>query len=422
MSAKRYYLILISLILFSSCGKNGTAVTGSDASTPFTSAIGLISSGVAAAGGGLRTGAFSPMAMVTTTQINAEIEAAYSLVTPMVAALCDTNGMPVESVGGAQISQADYRYPFIHTYCAMTINGGDTVRGGFDIVKGLICSLEKGGIAFAGVAQAITINFADTSCWPSGGPGGATSGTLNATGTTPAVFNTHFDKGVSFTYVDGADTLTYKVAANITTNSIEFIAHESWSNGNIGVMAGSLNKITGALLFEKRDERIRSGCSTGSCGWNRHTRIGAVLTMAAGEPSGLTSLSYGYSDIQVSSAALASPSVVATSGGKVITASGTLTGGIKSRIFATTDNARTVNQMKLSANWGEVVGTGCMTGAAGINNAANCTGNAGLPNFSADNTKFTLLSTSAQLSPSVWLAAFSGFTFTAVDIDVDQAY
>ena len=117
-------------------------------------------------------------------------------------------------------------------------------------------------------------------CLPTGAPvgGGVSTGTLTATGSAPASFNSHFEKGVSFTFVEGSDTLTFKVAANITTSSIEFMAYESWASGNKGVMAGSLDKTTGLLRFEKRDERIRSTCTLGSsCGWNRHTRIKAVL-------------------------------------------------------------------------------------------------------------------------------------------------
>lgn len=342
---------LFVLLILSSCGKN-TASTSS-ATTPFTTAIGTIASGVAAAGGGLKTVAFAPSPMVTETQALAEIEASNFLITttPMVAALCDTHGMPVESAGGASIPQSDYRYPFIHTYCAMTINDGDTVRGGFDLARGLICSLEKGGIEFAGAVQSIAINFSDTDCWPSGGPGGATSGTLNATGTAPASFNSHFEKGVSFTYVDGTSTLTYKIAANISSDFIEFIAHESWSTGNVGVMAGSITKSTGVLKFEKRDERIYSGCTNSSCGFNRHTRLAATLAMTGGEPSGLTSLSYGYADTQVTSAALGN-SALTTSSGKIITSSGTLTGGIKSRIFLA--SGKTIAQMKTVSDWGRL--------------------------------------------------------------------
>lgn len=406
MILKNCLLAVIPLFVFAGCGNSSSS--SSTSSTPFTSAIGSISTGVAAAGSGLQTNAFA------LTDQNY-----FLAVTPMVAALCDVHGMPLYPAveGGASLSQSDMRYPFVHTYCAMTVNAGDTVRGGFDTVKGLICALESGGIEFNGVAQNITIDFTNTTCWPSGGPGGATSGTISATGTAPASFNSHFEKGVQFTYVEGSDTLTYKVAANITATNIEFIAHESWSNGNTGVMAGSLNKTTGVLLFEKRDERVRADCATSSCGWNRHTRLAANLTLTSGEPSGLTSLSYGYSDIQIS-AANVSNTALTTASGKLITATGSITGGVKSRIFSLSN--QNIAGMKTPGNWAETAGVGCMTGA-GIN-TANCTSNTGIGAF-ASTTKFALVAPSpAHLSPSAWLAAFSGFTFTTVDTDVDQAF
>jgi hypothetical protein len=421
MSFKCSFLIFIIPVLLIGCGKKDAAPVAATTTvaTPFATAIDSISTSVAAAGSGLGTSAFAP----SESQMLVALESQYPFltVTPLTSALCDVHGMPVESGTTTYISQSDVRYPFIHTYCAMTISDGDTVRGSFDMVKELMCALEKGGVTFNGTEQSIAIDFTDTACWPDGGPDGATSGTLTATGTAPASFNTHFEKGVSFIYTEGSNVLTYKVAANITSSSIEFIANESWSNGNIGVMAGSLNKTTGALLFEKRDERIRSTCGAteGSCGWNRHTRLAATLTMsAAGEPTGLTNLSYGYADTQVKAAAMGNPADT-NSSGKIITSSGTLSGGIKSRVFAA--SGKTTAQLKDFSQWTESVHTGCMTGAAGINDGADCTSNTGIANFTAD-TKFALYSTSAQLSPSAWLAAFSGFNFTAVDIDDDQAF
>jgi hypothetical protein len=183
-------------------------------------------------------------------------------------------------------------------------------------------------------------------------------------------------------------------------------------------MAGSITKSTGVLKFEKRDERIYSGCSNSSCGWNRHTRLLANLAMTAGEPTGLTSLSYGYADVQVTSAALAD-GTAATSSGKIITASGSLAGGIKARIFKT--SGQTTTQMKTVGQWTEAVATGCMTGPVGIDSTANCTSNTGISNFTT-NTQFGLFASTAQLSPAAWLAAFSGFTFSSINLDSDQAF
>ena len=411
----RTFIILIFILFLTSCGSksNTSAATAiASASTPFTSAIESISNGVSAAGGGLQTSSFT----LTENQELAETES-FLTVTPMVAGLCNSHGSPIE-IDTSNISQSDVRFPFIFTYCAMTINDGDTVRGGFDLVKGLICSLETAGVTFTGVAQTLTIDFNNTTCWPTGGPGGMTgTGTLTATGTSPATFNTHFEKGVEFIFNTGSDVLTYKVAANISSSSIEFIAHESWDSGNTGVMAGTIDKTTGVLKYEKRDERIYAGCVSGSCGWNRHSRILANLTLTSGEPSGLTSLSYAYSDTHVADLTDAGAT---TSSGKLITAIGSLTGGIKARIFIPSGSS-TVAQIKDHSTWTETIHTGCMTGTVGINDSADCTSNNGIAKF-VTSTKFALVSSSTHLSPAAWLAAYSGFTFTTIDTDIDQAF
>ena len=122
--------------------------------------------------------------------------------------------------------------------------------------------------------------------------------------------------------------LDYKIAANIDGDKIEFIAYESWSGtnagssaGNTSVMAGEITKSTGVLKYEKRDERIRSTCANSSCGWNRHTRILANLTMSGGNPTGVSSFQYAYGNDSVNAAAVLDGTAT-TSNGTIITAKG----------------------------------------------------------------------------------------------------
>jgi hypothetical protein len=363
---------------------------------------------------------------VSSSSLSAKTDVSILTTTAFTSALCDSHGTPVTGSGGSNIAETAAIYPFQHTYCAFSISDGETVKGGFSLAKSLICSLEKGGITFTGTEQSIYISFADTQCWPSGGPGGDSGSgvTITATGSAPASFNSHFEKGVVFTVASLG--LTFKIAANITSDKVEFITNESWSGtaagtsaGNIGSMAGELTKSTGVLRFEKRDERVRSDCATSSCGWSRHTRLYAVLGMTNGSPSSLTSFSYGYSNIDVPVTTLAE---TANGGyGKIITASGTLSSGIKAR-FYNTSTGRSLTQMKTVGSYAETVATGCAT-SAGFNDATNCTSETGIGVFSSS-TKFTLVPNtgSPHTTPAAWLTSFAGFNFTSVNLDTDNAF
>ncbi len=406
--------MLSAVLGLAACSKKSDDSTTSSSVT-VTNAIGLVQTGVNKIGSGL--GGNSSSSLSASEDVSAMATTAFA------SNLCNSNGVPLASAGGSQLQDTAAMYPYLQTYCGMTISSGDTVRGGFSLAKSLICSLEKGGITFTGSTQSITADFADTTCWPDGGPGGQTGTvTLSAVGSAPASFNSHFEKVVVFS-VDSLG-LTFKIAANLSGDKIEFIANESWSGsnagtsaGNVGSMAGEITKSTGVLRFEKRDERVRSDCTTSSCGWNRHTRIYAVLTMTNGEPSGLTSFSYGYSDIQVSASTYSGSTN--TGYGKVVTAKGALSSGIKARLF-NTSTGRSLAQMKDVSSYAEQVNTGCAT-SAGFNDAANCTSNTGIGLFTSS-TKFTLMASSAQTSPASWLTSFTGFTFTDIDLDTDNAF
>ena len=405
--------VALSLIIVLGCNKKSDDAASTTSSTDVTNAVGLIQTGIGVVGSG--------MSGSTVMSLDQYYPMA---VTQLTSSLCDSHGSPLQS-NGSSLSQSAATYPFVHTYCAMTISDGETVKGGFSLVKSLICVLEKGGIQFAGATQSITANFNDTQCWPSGGPGGETGTiTISATGSSPASFNSHFDKGVIFT-VDSYG-LEFKIAANLTSDKIEFIAYENWnganagnSTGNQSVMAGELNKTTGVLRFEKRDERIRSTCTTSSCGWNRHTRLYAQLGLTNGEPSSLTSLSYGYSDVQANASTLSGST---NNGyGKVITAKGSLSSGLKARLFQTSPGISYSN-LQSTGSYSETSNTACAT-SSGVNDAATCASESGIANFSS-NTKFTLVTGASptHTSPATWLSSFTGFNYSTVSLDTDNAF
>lgn len=403
-----FFVLLGSVISVMGCSSDSDSESAAP-TTQVADAIGLVAKGVGAIGTGMTgTALMGSIRAMTVTQFNTN--------------RCDAHGRPLASAGGADLSQSDEFYPYLHTYCAVSIKDGDTVRGGFDLVRSLICTLEKGGIEFSGATQEITGNFNDTDCWPDGGPGDETGTiTLSAVGSSPASFNSHYTKGVIFSVASLG--LTFKIAANLDSDKIEFITHESWSGaaagdsaGDIGTMAGELTKSTGVLRFEKRDERVRSDCAASRCGWNRHTRLYAVLTMSNGEPQGVTSLSYGFADIQADAATVGGSS---NGYGRLITASGPLSSGIKARLFETA-SSRSLAQVATVGQYSEVTNTACAT-SAGFDDAADCTSNTGIGNFST-NAKFTLLSSTSRTSTDSWLSTFSGFNFTAVDLDTDNAF
>lgn len=394
-----------------SCGSSTTAASAT--STPMADSIGLIEDGVAATGSGMDGNAISGFSRT--------IAVVPYAVTALTSSLCDTHGRPQLPSGGGDMPNSDERYPYVHTYCAMTVNDGDTVMGGFSLAKGLICALEKGGIEFSGVAQTIVADMNDATCWPDGAPESG-SVTLSATGSSPASFNSHYDKGVVFTVASLG--LTFKIAANLDGDKIEFIAHENWdgasagtSLGNTGVMAGEITKSTGVLRFEKRDERVRASCTVSSCGWNRHSRIIANLTMSGGSPTGLNTFEYGYSSVNVSATAIGNGADTSSSG-IVVTGKGDLTGEIKARYFSA--SGKTTAQMQTIGQWAETTNTACAS-STGINDAADCGGETGIAN-AAGGTKFMLYSSVAQTTPAAWLAAFTGFNFTSMNLDTDNAF
>jgi hypothetical protein len=402
------YAMLGATALLSACGGSSD---GGDEATPLADAIGLIAESVETTGSsleGARLKSASAASLPNLSILGGPI--------PFTSTMCDVHG----SVSG--YSMGDVVYPFAQAYCGLTVDAGDTVRGGFSLAQGLICTLEKGGIEFAGATQSITPDFTDTDCWPNGGPGDGdeTDGlVLSAVGSEPASFNSYFDKGVDFT--TGAMGLHFQIAANLDGDKIEFIAHEDWTSGdsagNEGVMAGAIDKTTGVLQFEKRDERIRADCTDDSCGWNRHTRIYASLDMVGGEPQDLNSFSYANSDVHVSDPVGAQTD----NQGYLVTAQGALAGEIQAKVFYRGGVSTTVAELKDESNWTLQHASNACADSNGIDTTGACGSEMGIDVFQ-NNTNFALFSAASPTSVDDWLANFGGFNFTAVDTDIDVAY
>ena len=375
-----------------------------------TDAISLVAAGVSETGSqmGAATLAKSVFALLSPASFTP------MATTELLETMCDENGTPVEAGTATRINTTDERYPYVQTYCSLTINAGDTVVGGFGLARSLICTLEAGGIEFAGATQSIDSDFTDTECWPDGGPEDEDV-TLSAVGSSPASFNDHFDKGVIFTVASLG--LTFKIAANLDGNKIEFIAYDVWDNGNTGAMSGEINKSTGVLRFEKRDERIRADCADSSCGWNRHSRIHANLTMTDGEPSGLESFEYANSDTHVDKANETS----GNHSGQIVTAKGALADEIKANVRIASVSGGNASYLQTPSNWALPTDhTACFADGV-IDDAADCTTETDITAMTTNST-FILYATPAAAAPADWLADFSGFDFDEIDLDDDLAF
>lgn len=379
------------LVLLTSCTKKtDDATTSSQYSAEKPSVVmGAIQTGIKAVG--------SDLSSVTTASTQNGISPQFS------SSQCTSHGEP------DGVSQSDASYPGLLTYCKLAINDGspDTVQGGFQIVKAVACAVENAGISFDGVAKDVTINV-DTTCFTQSqiDDMGVTSLTATVTGSSPASFNTNFSRGIVIEL--SAMNMTYKLGANVTSSKIEFVSMESESATKSGATLGSLDLTTGEVRFEARMDRLN--CTTsGSCGWNRHLRIYADMSMVNGDPTDIESISFGYSNISNT------PGQSSLSG-LLVSASGNLTDGIKARLWQATNGSggapTATIQYQTVGNWVEVTNSKCYTSSS--ETATTC--GSGIELFTT-NTAFVFAGT--YTSPTAFAEAANGQTFTAVDLNSD---
>ena len=303
-SSFSFLFLLIAAQFMSGCSKSSSSVGNSE----FSGALSAIETSITVAGSSMQTG----------TYLNSRISPSD----------CDQYGYP-------NVNQSDDNYPGHLTYCFLTVDAGDTVRGGFSTPSSLSCLLTKLSITFDGSTQNFTVTPAMASeCNLQTDRGELIreeiAGTL--TGTAPAAFNTNYAKGV---VLDVSSLgLVFKMALNSTGSVYSFITNETWTEGSYGATAGTLNTSTGDLWYESRIERSACTNTSGRCGWNRHSRIKANLVMSGTTPTDLNTISFAYSNLQF----LPGQN---TLGGTLVTADGTLaTTGIKARLWQTTGYRR----------------------------------------------------------------------------------
>lgn len=315
--------------------------------------------------------------------------------------LCDDHGQPK-----SPINQSHNNYPGVLTFCKLHVNDGspDTIRGGFEIVKNVSCAVEKAGITFNGQAQTKTIAV-DSTCFTAAQIAdiGVSSLQVSVTGSKPASFNSYFDAGL---VLDITGFGTFSIGTKIAGTTIEFASFENQGSTKTGSTYGSFDQSTGVLRYESRMDRL--GClETGSCGWNRHIKMHADLTMSGSTPVDLESISFGYSNISLQSGNYS---------GELVTASGNLTAGIKARSWQGTNGSggapASMTDLQTISKWSEVANTACYTNVSGT--ATTC--GAGISGMSSS-TAFIM--TGSYTLPMNWFNGFSGATFTTVDVNAD---
>lgn len=370
--------VAVSAMLLGACAGSTTTLTSSNAS----GIISLVANGVKASGNGMATSATS-------------LSSKGSVSAYLSSSDCDLHGYPTASNSSAQ-------YPGQLTYCFMTKAAGDTILGGFDLARGLACTLEKAGISYDGQPHTVTLTLAssDTECWPNGSPGDG-SMSVTVTGSSPASFNTNYDKGVIVQAT--AIGLVFKLAASVDGNTVKFITNENWteSDGSTdsGATAGTLDTSSGDMRYESRVERYGCGLQD-RCGWNRHTRVYSKLVMSNGQPSGVDSISFAYANVDKNKS------------GDFVTSSGDLTTGIRSRHWS--GSASTFADLRDPANWTETSGTGAYCYTTGSDHAATC--GSGISIFGGAGE---FVQAGNQTSCTSWFGAITGQTFTSVDPSQD---
>ena len=376
------------------CGKK-TAATATVPPPNLGTAVAAIRTGILTAGKSM-----GPAALMGSSSLQSEMNDA--LLTP---ATCDSHGYPV-------VSNNSPSYPGHLTYCFTTIDQGDTVIGGFGTATFVSCLVNQLGVQYDGAAHIVTVTDATIAACSLTGTG-LTSGTqLTLTGSAPASFNNNYGNGVVID-LSAAMGLTFKIATNVTGSKTSFITNESWTDGSMGTTGGTLDSTTGDVWYESRVERMN--CTTPSrCGWDRHTRIHALLTLSGGKPTGLTSLTFAYSNIQTT------PGQNAFAG-LLITSSGDLTAGIKARMWNATNGSggapTGIANYNTVANWVEAANTACYTSAS--ETASTC--GTGLAAFST-NTNFLLNTSDTHTAVPAWLAAITGQTFANVNVNSDTQF
>ncbi len=387
------------------CGSSGGGSSGVSATAP-SGVIGGIDSGVKGSGNsmGSTPAGGNAVAALDKNFLDLIFPTAYAS-GGGVDSVCDQYANPTAPFG-AQLNNGDPDYPAMVFFCKVAKNSGDpdSIQGSYALVRGISCMMERAGIVFDGQDRVVTVAV-DTNCFT---PAqitnmGVGTMTITANASRPAAFNPHYDAGIVMN-VPGFGI--FKLAAKVTGKKLEFIAYEDQSAitaNKSGVYAASFDGVTGALKFESRHDRFfadSSGPCGGSCGWSRHLRVAAVLTVdGSGTPTGLTSIEGVFASLN------GGPSSGSYSS-EVDTVSGDMTNGIKARTFAY--GGATIANLDIGSSFTETTNTKCYTTTT--SNAGGCGAGIAWPSGAIPFDQYQ-----SYTSPATWLANLtSGLTFTSI--------
>jgi hypothetical protein len=412
--SKKLVVVLCAAATVAGCGDKTSATapaTSTDTSTATSTVTSAYSAEKPSAIMGVVAGAVSKvgggMASSTTLMSMGNLD-----LRPLFAASdCTVHGEPA-----AVTNRSLPSYPGLLTYCKMTTDTNDeeSVQGVFTGVEDIACMLEHAGPTYDGVAHSLTLTF-DGNCFTPAKLANmeVTSGTTvvaSVTASSPAAFNTYYDRGVDIR-VDVGGNHHYTFGTKVTASAVEvtFFDEDADRAHKTGAGAGSLDLANGILRVESRMDRI--GCDqSSSCGWNRHVRLYSTMTMDGVKPKDPKEIQFLYSN--VSSNTLGAQS---SWDGYLVTASGDLSDtGVKPRGWTTGSGANDAYVNTL-ANWTEnTSSTDCFTQTS--QTAGTC--GTGL-NKMTTNAKFVMAVGSGYTIPATWFAANQGLKFTTVSADDD---
>jgi hypothetical protein len=386
------------------CGGSGGGSSGVTATAP-SGVIGGIDTGVKGAGNGMGSTPAGGNAVASLEKNFLDLLVPTALASGGgVDSVCDQNADPTAPFG-ARLSYTDADYPAMVFFCKVAKNSGgpDSIQGSYALVRGISCMLERAGIVFDGVDHVVTASV-DTNCFTAQQVSnmGVGTMTITANGSRPAAFNTHYDAGIVMT-IPGFGI--FKLAAKVTGKKLEFIAIEDQSAitlNKTGAYAASFDGATGLLQFESRHDRFfanSSGPCGSSCGWSRHLRLVANLTVdGSGNPTGITNISGVFASLN------GGPSSGSYSS-EIDTITGDTTSGIKARTYAY--SGATIANLDDGSSFTETANTQCYTSSS--SSAGTCSAGIALPTGAIPFDQYQ-----GYTVPATWLANLtSGLTFTS---------
>lgn len=409
-----------AVIMSCSRGDSSSPVAGGYSATAASGVVGGVDKGVQGAGTSMgKTGAGgNAIAKVQHDLFDVIIPKAYAA-GGGVSSVCDMHSYPLQAGTNNRLANTDPSYPAMVFFCKLAYNTGDpdSVQGSYMMVRSIACMLEKAGLTFDGVDHSVTAT-PDTSCFTStqlSNMGAPSSMTVTANASQPANFNTHYAAGVKMT-VPGFGI--FYLAANVTGSKLEFLAMEdqtATTSNKTGAYAASYDYGTGKLLFESRHDRYHAPMTAGgsscgsSCGWSRHLRLLANMTVDAdGNPTGVV-------DVEGAFASLGKTDDTGTgANAEVDSISGSIASGLKARLWMVNTEA----SMASASNFTETVNSNCYvaSGASGTGCGAGIDFKA-----NASNNAFTQFGTGYGLgytNPIAWGQGLSsGLSYTTVTFD-----